>query len=60
MPPDDALRAVKLLQPKRVLPIHYNTWEVIAQDPAAWAVRVRQETKAEPVVLKPGDWLTVG
>jgi L-ascorbate metabolism protein UlaG (beta-lactamase superfamily) len=59
MGPDDALRAVKLLQAKKVLPIHYNTWEIIAQDPAAWATRVRQETQTEPVVLKPGDWLTI-
>jgi L-ascorbate metabolism protein UlaG (beta-lactamase superfamily) len=56
MGPDDALRAVKLLQPKKVLPIHYNTWEVIAQDAKAWAQRVRKETATEPVVLKPGEW----
>jgi L-ascorbate metabolism protein UlaG (beta-lactamase superfamily) len=59
MGPDDALRAVKLIQPKKVLPIHYNTWPLIAQDAAAWAVRVRQETKTEPIILKPGEWLTV-
>jgi L-ascorbate metabolism protein UlaG (beta-lactamase superfamily) len=59
MGPDDALRAVKLLQPKKVLPIHYNTWDLIAQDAAAWAARVRQETRAEPVVLKPGEWMDV-
>ena len=33
MGPDDALRAVKLIEPKQVVPIHYNTFEVIAQDP---------------------------
>jgi L-ascorbate metabolism protein UlaG (beta-lactamase superfamily) len=59
MGPDDALRAVKLLQPRKVLPIHYNTWPLIAQDVQAWAARVRQETKTEPIVLKPGEWLTV-
>jgi len=59
MGPDDALRAVKLLQPKKVLPIHYNTWEVIAQDAQAWAERVRRETKTEPLVVKPGDWIDV-
>jgi L-ascorbate metabolism protein UlaG (beta-lactamase superfamily) len=59
MGPADAVRAVKLLQPKKVLPIHYNTWELIAQDATAWAKLVRSETKAEPVVLKPGEWLTV-
>src|SRR5690242_1351583 len=30
MGPDDALRAVKLLQAKQVFPIHYNTWDLIA------------------------------
>ncbi|HLJ97263.1 MAG TPA: metal-dependent hydrolase [Gemmataceae bacterium] len=59
MGPADAVRAVTMLEPKKVLPIHYNTWEIIAQDTAAWAARVRQETKAEPVVLKPGEWLTI-
>jgi L-ascorbate metabolism protein UlaG (beta-lactamase superfamily) len=55
MGPDDALRAVKLLEPKRVLPIHYNTWDLIAQDAAAWANRVKKETKTVPAVLKPGE-----
>ena len=55
MGPDDALRAVKLLQPKHVIPIHYDTWDVIAQDPQAWAGRVKAETSAEPHVLKPGQ-----
>ena len=59
MGPDDALRAVKLLNPRKVLPIHYNTWDIIAQDGAAWAERVRKETSAEPIILKPGEWLTV-
>src|SRR5438105_1280527 len=59
MGPDDALRAVKLLTPRRVVPIHYNTWELIAQDAGAWAERVRRETQAEPVVLRPGDWVDV-
>jgi L-ascorbate metabolism protein UlaG (beta-lactamase superfamily) len=59
MGPDDALRAVKLIQPRQVVPIHYNTWELIAQDAGAWAERVRRETQAEPVVLKPGEWVEV-
>ncbi len=59
MGPDDALRAVKLIGPKKVLPIHYNTWDVIAQDAAAWAQQVRQQTQATPVVLAPGEWADV-
>jgi L-ascorbate metabolism protein UlaG (beta-lactamase superfamily) len=41
------------------VPIHYNTWELIAQDAHAWAQKVRTVTNAEPVVLKPGEWVTV-
>jgi L-ascorbate metabolism protein UlaG (beta-lactamase superfamily) len=59
MGPDDALRAVKFLQPRKVMPIHYNTFDLIRQDAQAWAERVRRETQAEPIVLKPGDWLTL-
>jgi L-ascorbate metabolism protein UlaG (beta-lactamase superfamily) len=59
MGPDDAVRAVKLLQPRKVIPIHYNTWPPIAQDVGAWARRVRQETSAEPVVLKPGEEMAI-
>jgi len=59
MGPDDALRAVKMLEPKKVVPIHYNTWDIIAQDAGAWANRIRKETKAQPVILKPGDWMEV-
>jgi L-ascorbate metabolism protein UlaG (beta-lactamase superfamily) len=55
MGPDDALRAVKLLSPKHVIPYHYGTWDLIAQDPQAWAVRVTNETKTQVHVLKPGD-----
>ena len=55
MGPDDALRAVKMLEPKVVIPIHYNTWGLIAQDANAWAERVQKETKTKAVVLKPGE-----
>jgi L-ascorbate metabolism protein UlaG (beta-lactamase superfamily) len=50
---------VKLLQPKKVLPIHYNTWPVIAQDANAWAKRVSAETGATAEVVQPGGWITV-
>jgi L-ascorbate metabolism protein UlaG (beta-lactamase superfamily) len=55
MGPADALRAIRLLQPKHVIPTHFGTWEVIAQDAHAWSARVKAETSAEPIVLKPGQ-----
>jgi L-ascorbate metabolism protein UlaG (beta-lactamase superfamily) len=56
MGPDDAIRAVKLLQPQAVLPIHYNTFPPIQQDVHAWAERVKEETSAKPLVPEPGGW----
>ncbi len=55
MGPDDALRAVKLLSPRHVIPYHYNTWDLIRQDAQAWAARVEKETDAKVHVLKPGE-----
>lgn len=55
MGPEDSIEAVKLLNPRRVLPCHYNTWPLIAQDAEAWAADVRRQTAAEPIVLKPGE-----
>jgi L-ascorbate metabolism protein UlaG (beta-lactamase superfamily) len=59
MGPDDAIRALKLIQPKRTLPIHFNTWPLIEQDAKSWAERVRKETKVTPIVLKPGEWVDI-
>ena len=55
MGPEDALRAVKLIEPKHVIPMHYNTWDLIVQDPDAWASRVQSETRTTPHVIKPGE-----
>jgi L-ascorbate metabolism protein UlaG (beta-lactamase superfamily) len=55
MGPDDALRAVKLLEPKVVIPIHYNTFDVIRQDPHTFAARVEAETATRCLVLEPGE-----
>ena len=60
MGPGDSLRAIKLLRAKRIVPAHYNTWPPIAQDAQAWAQRVRSETHATPVVLKPGESCELG
>lgn len=59
MGPDDALRAVKLIRPKHVIPIHFNTWDLISQDPKAWANRVEKETQSKVHVIKPGESFTL-
>jgi L-ascorbate metabolism protein UlaG (beta-lactamase superfamily) len=59
MGPEDSLEAVRLIQPQRVAPAHYNTWPPIAQDAQVWAESVRQLTSAEPVVVPPGGKIVV-
>jgi L-ascorbate metabolism protein UlaG (beta-lactamase superfamily) len=52
MGPEDAARAVEFIEPRVVIPMHYNTWDLIAQDPAAFRARVGD--RAEVVILEPG------
>jgi L-ascorbate metabolism protein UlaG (beta-lactamase superfamily) len=55
MGPEDALRAVNFLHPVTVVPIHYNTFDVIRQDADAWVQRVNRETTTRVEFLKPGE-----
>lgn len=55
MGPDDALRAVRLLTPRHVVPIHYSTFGVIDQDAEAWAKRVTTQTGVPVHVLGIGE-----
>lgn len=53
MGPRDAVRAVEFIKPRVVIPMHYNTFELIAQDAAAFAREVGD--RAEVRVLEPGE-----
>ncbi len=57
MGPDDALQAARFLSAGLVVPMHYDTFPLIAQDAAAWADRVRSETGSRCEVLEPGGSL---
>jgi L-ascorbate metabolism protein UlaG (beta-lactamase superfamily) len=59
MGPEDSLEAVKLINPARVIPNHYNTWPPIEQNAAAWADLVRRTTDAEPIVLERGGTVSL-
>jgi L-ascorbate metabolism protein UlaG (beta-lactamase superfamily) len=59
MGPDDALRAAKLIRAKNVIPVHYNTFDLIKQDARAWAKRVEAETQSKVTVLDPGQSFTL-
>lgn len=51
MGPEDAAYAVSLLKPKIVVPIHYNTFPLIKQDPAVFANLVKD---SEVQILEAG------
>ncbi|CAI1493055.1 conserved protein of unknown function [Thermococcus nautili] len=55
MGPKEAAKAVELLKPKKVVPMHYNTWPPISADPEEFKRLVGD--KAEVVILKPGEEL---
>ena len=53
MGPEDAVRAVDFIRPKTVIPIHYNTFDLIAQDAKAFRASVGSLARVE--VLLPGE-----
>ena len=55
MGPDDAIKAIELIQPKVVVPDHYNTWPYIEIDVDAFAQRVVSETEAKCKVMQSGE-----
>jgi L-ascorbate metabolism protein UlaG (beta-lactamase superfamily) len=55
MGPEDALEAVRMLTPRRVVPMHYNTWELIAQNPKTFKKKVESRTSAQVIIVDPGQ-----
>jgi L-ascorbate metabolism protein UlaG (beta-lactamase superfamily) len=53
MGPEDAARAVEMIKPRVVIPMHYNTWDVIKVDPNDFKRRVGAGT--EVVILTAGQ-----
>lgn len=55
MDANDALEAAHRIHSKYVVPIHYNTWPLIAADPMEFARKLMLEQYAVPKVLRPGQ-----
>lgn len=53
---DDAAKAVEFLKPRLAVPVHYNTWSIIAADGDAFA-RKASAAGSEGKALKPGESL---
>ncbi|MGD9963144.1 MAG: metal-dependent hydrolase [Thermoplasmata archaeon] len=59
MDPAGAALATKLISPKMVIPMHYNTWPAIEQDPKEFEKLVRKQSKAKVRIMVPGEVLEV-
>ena len=58
MGPSDALRATKMIRPKLVIPMHYDTFPAIRQDADAFAAAV-EAAGIHAEVLRPGETLHI-
>jgi L-ascorbate metabolism protein UlaG (beta-lactamase superfamily) len=59
MDAEAALMAVKLIKPEIVIPMHYNTFDVIKADPYKFQRLVEENTDTEAIVLESGDNIDV-
>ena len=59
MGPEDALIASKLISPKYVIPMHYNTFPAIQQNPYNFKKSVEERNICKVEVLNPGESFTI-
>lgn len=59
MGPDDAVLAAEFLNAKAVIPVHYNTWPPIEQDPVAFKDKLKAKADIPVIILDPGAELVL-
>jgi len=59
MDPAEAMIAARYIGAPLVIPIHYNTWPVIAQDPGPFKTALERTTDIRVSILAPGETITV-
>jgi len=57
MGPSDALLAAEMLKPRVIIPMHYNTNELIVQDPHLFKANVEASSLSQVEVMEPGQEL---
>jgi L-ascorbate metabolism protein UlaG (beta-lactamase superfamily) len=55
MGPDEAMIAAQYIGAPLVIPIHYNTWQIISQDPERFKLAIERTTDMKVAVLSPGE-----
>lgn len=59
MGPEDAALAADFLKAPKVIPVHYNTWPIIEQDPMVFKRLVENTTDSEVVIVSPGQTIEI-
>jgi len=55
---DDALKAAEMIRPRNVIPIHFNTFEVISASPEEFVKKIK-DRGMEGIYMKPGDEIRI-
>lgn len=55
---EDAVKAVEFVKPKKVIPMHFGTWEIIGTDPEEFKKKL-EGSGVEVIVMKPNDSIEV-
>jgi len=53
----EAVKAVELIEPQIVVPMHYNTFDVIRQDPEVFRKAVEAKVDTKVIILEPGEFI---
>ena len=59
MGPNEAMIAANYVGAKLVIPIHYNTWDKITQDPVPFKEAIERTTDIKVKILKPNETVEV-
>lgn len=59
MGPEEAMIAAQYIGAPLVIPIHYDTWPVIRQDPGLFRAALQRTTDIRVNILAPGESLTI-
>ncbi|HSQ93196.1 MAG TPA: hypothetical protein VLL74_02770 [Methanoregula sp.] len=59
MAPEEAMIAARFIGAPLVIPIHYNTWPVIRQDPVPFKAALERTTDISVKILEPGETIPV-
>lgn len=59
MGPDEAMIAASYIGAPLVIPIHYNTWEKIGQDPESFKHAIEKTTDMQVAILAPGERIRI-